>query len=80
MNINFVLQKLFREVFDDENLVITPQSSRDDIEGWDSVAQVKLVLTVEEEFSLQFNEDEVSSMRTAGDFLRSIQLRRGKAA
>jgi len=73
----FVLQKIFREVFDEDDMVVTPQTSRDDVEGWDSVAQVKLVLTVETEFNLQFNEDEVSSMRTVGDFIKAIQFYKG---
>ena len=75
-----ILQRLFREVFDDDNLVVTPQTGHGDIDGWDSVAQVKLVLMVEEQFGLQFDDDEVSSMHTVGDFLGSIQLRRGIAA
>jgi len=73
----FVLQKIFREVFDEDDMVVTPQTSRDDVEGWDSVAQVKLVLTVETEFNLQFNEDEVSTMRNVGDFIKAIQFHKG---
>ncbi len=80
MNTIVALQRLFRDVFDDDNLAVAPETSRDDVEGWDSVAQVKLVLAAEEAFGIQFHDDEASSMRTVGDFLRSIQLRRSRAA
>lgn len=80
MNAAFVLQRVFREVFDDEDMIVTPETRREDVEGWDSVAQVKLVLVVEEEFGVRFTEDEVSSMQTVGGFLNALQLRKGDAA
>ncbi len=72
----FVLQNIFREVFDDDSLCVTPETSAKDIDGWDSVAQVKLVLAVEEQFGFQFTEDEVSSIRDAGGFIAAIERRR----
>jgi acyl carrier protein len=75
MNELFVLQNLFREVFDDSLLVVEPQTGHGDVDGWDSVAQVKLVLAIEEEFDLQLTEDEVSSIRTVGGFLDAIRER-----
>lgn len=79
MYILFVLQNVFREVFGDDALAIRPESSSKDIDGWDSVAQVKLVLAIEEEFGIQFTEDEVSSIRTVGGFLEAIERHNGQA-
>lgn len=75
----FVLQNIFREVFDDDLLVLTAQSGSKDIDGWDSVAQVKLVLAIEEQFGFQFTEDEVSSIRSVGGFLEAIKRRNNQA-
>jgi acyl carrier protein len=75
----FILQNIIRDVFDDPALAVTAETGRDDIEGWDSVAQVKLVLAVEEECGFQFSEDEVSSIRRVGDLLKCIQMRGSKA-
>lgn len=69
----FLLQDIFREVFDDDGLVVTPRTSRSDVADWDSVAQVKLVLSLEERFGIRFTEDEVSSVQTVGDFLAAIE-------
>jgi acyl carrier protein len=68
----FVLQEVFRQVFDDD-APITPETNRQSVAGWDSVAQVKLILALEEEFGIRFTEDEVSSIESVGDFLRAIE-------
>lgn len=67
------LQRIFRDVFDDESLAITPATSPDDVDGWDSVAQVKLVLSVESEFDFRFTTEEVTSIKNVGDFLSAIR-------
>jgi acyl carrier protein len=76
----FVLQETFRQVFDDDELIITPDTSRSDIADWDSVAQVKLILSLEEEFGVRFAEDEMSSIQTVGDFLASIETHKERGA
>lgn len=73
MNRLFVVQNVFREVFDDDALVIGAATSHKDIDGWDSVAQVKIVLALEEEFGFRFSEDEVSEIRTVGQLLKAIE-------
>ena len=69
----FAIQNVFREVFDDPALVITRQTARNDIPGWDSVAQVKLMLALEEQFNLQFSEGDVPGLTNVGQFLAAIE-------
>jgi acyl carrier protein len=69
----FVLQDVFRQVFDDDTLAVTADTSRNDVADWDSVAHVKIVLSLEEEFAVRFTEDEVSSAQTVGDLLTAIE-------
>jgi acyl carrier protein len=69
------LNRIFRDIFDDPALTITPATSAADIAGWDSVAQVKLVLAIEEEFGVEFNIDEVAAFRTVADFEHVIVAR-----
>jgi acyl carrier protein len=73
----FVLQEVFRQVFDDD-APITLETNRQSVAGWDSVAQVKLVLALEEEFGIRFSEDEVSSIESVGDFLHAIEAARAR--
>jgi len=67
-----VIQRIFREVFDDDNLVVVLESSPASIPDWDSIAQVKIVLALEEEFGFRFTTDQVSTIRTVADLVDSI--------
>jgi acyl carrier protein len=74
----FVLQEIFRQVFDDDGLVVTPDTSRHDVAEWDSVAHVKLILSLEEEFGIRFSEDEVTSVQTVGDLLAAVETHKSR--
>jgi acyl carrier protein len=66
---------VFREVFDAPHLQVTPQTSANDLADWDSIAQVKLVMALEEAFGVQFDPDEVLTFSTAGAFVDSLKSR-----
>ncbi|MBU1432777.1 acyl carrier protein [Myxococcota bacterium] len=67
------LQETFRDVFEDEALVITTQTTAADIEDWDSLMHVTLILAVEAEFGLRFNSGEISALKSVGDLVALIQ-------
>ncbi|MBU0550598.1 acyl carrier protein [Myxococcota bacterium] len=67
------LQETFRDVFEDEALVITTQTTAADIEDWDSLMHVTLILAVEAEFGLRFNSGEISALKSIGDLVALIQ-------
>jgi len=71
------LQRIFREVFDDEELRITPETSQKNLAGWDSVSQLKIILTVEAELGMRFETEEVSSARSVAEMLAVIQRHLG---
>lgn len=66
------LNIIFQEVFDDPQLVVEPGTSSSDLADWDSVAQVKLVLAIEEVFGIRLSSDELSSIHTVGDFMTAV--------
>ena len=78
MNRMFPLQEVFRQVFDDDGLVVTPATSRRDLADWDSVAHVKIILSLEEEFAIRFTEDEVSSIQTVGELLDAVESHKSR--
>jgi acyl carrier protein len=71
------LNSVFQEVFDDPNLALRPETSPADIPEWDSIAQVKLVLSTEEAFAIQFAAEELASMYSVGDFVAAIERQKG---
>ena len=71
------LTEVFRDVFDDDSIVITADTTADDIEDWDSIEHITLIGAVEDEFGMKFKMGEVSGMNNVGDMLK-IVMERGK--
>jgi acyl carrier protein len=69
------LTTVFRDVFDDPTLRIARHTCPRDLADWDSVAQVKLVLAVEESFGIELQTEEIAGLHCAGDFLTAIRKR-----
>jgi acyl carrier protein len=69
------LTEVFREVFDDDAIVISPQTTARDIEGWDSQAHVTLIVATEMRFGVRFRTAEFESLKNVGDFVRLIQTK-----
>lgn len=66
------LQQIFREVFDDYSLEISRDTCSDDIEDWDSLAQINLVVAAEKLFGVKFNLEELAELNDVGDMLDLI--------
>ena len=69
------LNKVFREVFDDESIVVKEETTAKDIEDWDSLEHINLVVAVEQEFKIKFNMNEVTTMKNVGDMVDRIIAR-----
>ena len=66
------LNKVFRDLFDDEGIELTPQTCADDIEGWDSLAHINLIVAVEAKFKIKFKTAEIESLRNVGHLVDVI--------
>lgn len=73
------LTTVFRDIFDAPDLKLTAETSNRDISDWDSVAQVKLILAIEEEFGVEFDTNEVATFHSVADFLSALQAKRAAA-
>ncbi len=63
---------IFREEFDDDSLIIKDETNAEDIEDWDSLAHVELVLAMEKEFSMKFSLKEVGTLQNVGEMVDLI--------
>lgn len=72
MNQKERLQEIFRDIFDDEELIIREDMSANDIEDWDSLAQINLIIAIEKEFKVKFNLEEVSNLKNIGEMLELL--------
>ena len=75
-----VLNEIFREVFDDETLTVGPATTAEDIEDWDSLEHINLVVAVEKKFGVKFNIGEVNGMNNVGEMVETILKRAGLGA
>lgn len=69
------LQVIFRDVFDDENLILTPETNADMIEDWDSLSHIRLVMAIEKKFGIKFSYDELQNMKNVGGMSEIISMK-----
>jgi acyl carrier protein len=67
------LTSIFRDVFDDDGLAIAPELKAADIEEWDSLQHIRLVIAVEREFALKFSASEIGALENVGEFAELIR-------
>ncbi|MCQ2522955.1 MAG: acyl carrier protein [Lachnospiraceae bacterium] len=61
------LQEIFADVFDDDTIELTDETNSNDIEDWDSLEQINLIVAIETEFSIKFQMGEVSKIKNVGE-------------
>lgn len=60
------LTPIFRQVFDDETIVLSRETTADDIDGWDSLSHMNLVVAVELAFKVRFALGELQGLKNVG--------------
>ena len=60
------LVPIFRDVFDDDDLIIDAATKAEDIDEWDSLAHIRLIVSIEKDFNLSFTTDEISNLANVG--------------
>jgi acyl carrier protein len=64
---------VFREVFDDDGLVLTPAMTAKDVAEWDSLNHIRLVVAIDAEFKIRFTAGEISDLENVGELVALIQ-------
>ena len=67
------LQDIFRDVLDDESIMLTRETSPDKTGGWDSFAHINVVAACEAEFSVKFDLNDYPRIKTVGDLMDMIE-------
>ena len=70
------LNEVFREVFDNEELMVSAETTARDVEGWDSLMHVTLIVNVEKAFQARFTSSEIAGMKNVADLIQLIERRR----
>ena len=66
------LLPIFQSVFDDDSLVLHASTTANDIDGWDSLAHIRLIVAIEKSFKVSFSAAEISKLENVGDMINLI--------
>jgi acyl carrier protein len=69
------VQRIFREVFDDEGLLISDAMQAKDVKGWDSLTHITLIMAIEETFQIAFSTREVMGFQNVGDMMACLRAK-----
>ena len=66
------LTEIFQDVFDDDEIELTDATTADDIEDWDSLEQINLVVACEKKFNVKFDMKEIQALKNVGEMVDTI--------
>lgn len=73
MSIMEGLQEIFSGIFDEEDLVLTNKTTSDDIEDWDSLTHMQLIVEIERKYNIRFTTAEIKKAANVGEFIQIIE-------
>lgn len=70
------MQSVFRDVLDDDGLVLRPEMTAADVEAWDSLMHINLIDGIEREFKVRFTTAEVTALKNVRDLMDLVEKKR----
>ncbi len=77
-NVLVPLREIMVDVFDNDDLEIDENTSADDVEEWDSLSHIRLIVAVERKFGVKFKNSEIESLKNVGDLAKLISAKAGQ--
>ena len=78
MDFNEILKQvndIFIDVLDNDKIRLTPDTSAKDIEEWDSLNHIQLIVAIEKKFKIRFNSSEINNWKNVGELCAAIEKR-----
>ena len=78
--IDNILTSVFRQVLEDDTIQLTPQTTADDVEGWDSMNHIFIVVELEKRFGIKFQAAEMEELKNIGELASLVKQKLAKKA
>lgn len=69
------VQDIFRDILDQESLTLTSATTASDVDGWDSLTHIQLIVAIEKRFKVKFSSKEILSWKNIGELLDSLHTK-----
>lgn len=66
------LQEIFKDVLDNDDIVLNEATNANDIDEWDSLSNIQLIVAIEKHYKVKFNTQEINSWKNIGDLVKGI--------
>ncbi len=73
MNLEERLLKVFMTVFDNDSIELKPELTADDVDEWDSLSHINLMIAIELEFGIEFDQSEIQNFPNVGELMANIE-------
>lgn len=70
-----ILTEVFREVFENDEIVLTPEMTANDVDGWDSLSHSILIAAVELKFNIKFSTRDILRLKNVGDLAQLVNTK-----
>ena len=74
------LTPIFRDVFEDDTITLSPDLTAADVPGWDSLSHIRLVLEIQKAFQVKFSAAQTANLKNVGELAELIATKKAKAA
>jgi len=66
------VQEIFRDILDNENIILSGETTADEVEEWDSLTHIQLIVAIEKKFKIKFTSKEILSWKNVGEMVDAI--------
>ena len=67
------LEPIFQDILDNDDLTLTPELNADDVDEWDSLSHIRLIVAIEQELGIQFSSIDVDGLENVGQFVALVK-------
>ena len=69
------LENIFRDILDEDSLNLTRETTANDVDGWDSLTHIQLIVAIEKKYKVKFSSKEILSWKNVGELLDSLKAK-----